>query len=150
MQTQEKIGSKAEIIQCDDITNLEGKLLKNRFEIGQYIDGGSQGCVFQCHDLNRPNGSELIVKISFNTDEITNEIRILKQVRKSQKELYGEKCSSYTPTCTNFGMIVMESEEPQLAGYLIMKRYTMNLEQYILSNTDISATNIIQICSGII
>ena len=112
MQTQEKIGSKTEIIQCDDITNLEGKLLKNRFEIGQYIDGGSQGCVFQCHDLNRPNGSELIVKISLNTDEITNEIRILKQVRKSQKELYGEKCSSYTPTCTNFGMIVMESEEP--------------------------------------
>ena len=107
MQTQEKIGSKTEIIQCDDIRNLEGKLLKNRFEIGQYIDGGSQGCVFQCHDLNRPNGSELIIKISLNTDEITNEIRILKQVRKSQKELYGEKCSSYTPTCTNFGMIVM-------------------------------------------
>jgi hypothetical protein len=76
------------------------------------MDGGNQGCVYQCEDLNKPNGSELIIKFSFDTEEITNEIRTLKFIRKSQKELYGDKCSSFTPTCTNFGMVVLESNEP--------------------------------------
>ena len=83
----------------------------------------------------------MIIKVSEDYDTITEEIKNLKKLRKSQKSLYGENMRKYIPQCFNFGMIVVSNftncnqtsnskettsdskEDSRLLGYFIMRRY---------------------------
>lgn len=109
--------------------------------------------MYECEDSSKKNANSLILKVNKNINEITEEIRTLKNVRKSQKMLYGDKCSLYTPVCTNFGMLVLQEhsdDDAELVGYLVMKRYSMNLESYIISKPTLSITEIMTISKSIL
>jgi len=43
--------ARTDLIEVDSIENLVGCTLQNRFRIGQYVDHGAKGSVFECFDL---------------------------------------------------------------------------------------------------
>ena len=70
---------------------------------------------------------------------MAKEIRILKKLRKTQKDLHGADVRGSIPHMANFGMIVIndskdgaqvddDDENLQLVGYFVMKRYSQTLE----------------------
>ena len=111
----------------------------------------------------------MIIKVSEDYDSITDEIKTLKKLRKSQKSLYGENMRKYIPQCFNFGMIVVSNftytgensqgtmsktskdtsieskEDSRLLGYFIMRRYEQNLETYVCNHEHLSVSLLLEI-----
>lgn len=85
---------------------------------------------------------------------MAKEIRILKKLRKMQKELNGSDERGSIPHMANFGMLVLNDQENpvqtendddnlQLVGYFVMKRYHQTLEQFVCNKEKLN--NVISI-----
>ena len=63
---------------------LKGKLFQNRYLIGDFVDEGGQGKIFSVVDTKRDQAGKipLIIKISEEYTSITEEISVLKKIRK--------------------------------------------------------------------
>ena len=97
--------------------------------------------MFEAVDVTKDlkNQPPIIIKFSSHHDDLAKEIRILKLLRKKQKEMHGQKVSGSIPQMTNFGMIVVDDsksdldfveENAKLYGYFVMKKYAQTLEEY--------------------
>lgn len=108
----------------------------------------------------------MIIKVSEDYDSITEEIKVLKKLRKSQKSLYDEQMRKYIPQCFNFGMIVVSNftynesavtnssratstdsskEDSRLLGYFIMRRYDQNLEKFVCKSKNLHLRTLLDI-----
>ena len=63
---------------------LVGQVLQNRYRIGELLDEGSQGKVFEGVDITKDQLTQtpLIIKFSEQYEALAKEIRILKKLRK--------------------------------------------------------------------
>ena len=161
MQTNStsKNSNKTEVIECNGqgYQALVGSVLQGRYKIGNFIDKGNQGSIYEVTE-NQKSSTKMIIKVSEDYDSITEEIKVLKKLRKSQKTLYGEQMRKYIPQCFNFGMIVVSNftynqsgvtdsskatstdsskEDSRLLGYFIMRRYDQNLEKFVCKSKNL-------------
>ena len=98
LNTNQSKSAKTEVIECDGkgYASLTGKVLQDRYKIGEFIDKGNQGSIFEITEIAKPQ-TKMIIKVSEDYDSITEEIKTLKKLRKSQKSLYGENMRKYVP-----------------------------------------------------
>lgn len=143
-QTNEN-SNRTEILECygKGYDGLRGQILQKRYVIGEFIDQGGQGKIYSVIDTKKDSDGKvpLIIKFSEDYEAITEEISILKKLRKEQKNLYGPDFRGFTPHCVNFGMLVMsddisegqsngdpDKQNAVLIGYFVMKRYDQTLD----------------------
>ena len=69
-------------IQIDSqITELKGKLLQDRFQIGTMMVQGNSSYIFKCQDDKNPKMKQAI-KVSDQVDEMSLEVKTLVKLRK--------------------------------------------------------------------
>jgi len=61
---------------------LVGNILQDRYKIGNFIDKGNQGSIYELTEISKPL-TKMIIKVSEDYDSITEEIKVLKKLRKS-------------------------------------------------------------------
>jgi hypothetical protein len=61
---------------------LVGNILQDRYKIGNFIDKGNQGSIYELTEIAKPL-TKMIIKVSEDYDSITEEIKVLKKLRKS-------------------------------------------------------------------
>lgn len=86
MQTNStsKNSNKTEVIECNGqgYQALVGSVLQGRYKIGNFIDKGNQGSIYEVTE-NQKSSTKMIIKVSEDYDSITEEIKVLKKLRKS-------------------------------------------------------------------
>ena len=117
---------RTEVIECHGkgYKALKGQILQNRYLIGDFIDEGGQGKIYSVVDTKKDSEGKipLVIKLSEDYESVTEEISILKKLRKEQKRLYGADFRGYTPHCVNFGMLVLSNQVFEKKGLLSPRR----------------------------
>ena len=65
---------------------LQDKTLFGKYKVGEKIGAGSQGCVYDLQDTEKPSKTKLAIKFSSNTEKQNEEITVLKTIRKCYKK----------------------------------------------------------------
>ena len=132
-----------EIIVCND---LIGSILKKRYMVGNQLDEGSFGCIYDCVDLTDTK-KNLVIKVSTNYQMLGREIQALKDIKSNEMFDKFEYPYEYVPEIIAKGMFISElpegagnHDEPnsddsydlrdtkQLMSYYVMEKYGKNLE----------------------
>ena len=83
---EKKSDSRTEVIECNGkgYNALKGQLLQKRYLIGDYIDEGGQGKIYSVVDIKKDCEGKipLVIKLSEDYEAITEEIAIMKKLRK--------------------------------------------------------------------
>ena len=123
---------------------LEGCLLKNRYQIGKFIDNGQQGCVYTVTDTKRDDKRRpLIIKVARNSKLFTKEIKTMTKVHKIGSGNKSHEQGKYgsVPKVKDYGHIFQISQHSGhsseinksdldngiLLSYMIAPRYGSNL-----------------------
>lgn len=101
--------SKTKNIQLEIIkaTDLQGKVLKQRYMISHPLDEGAFGNIYECIDLNKPKHN-YVIKISDNYQMLGKEIQALADLRKQEKNSGCTYPYDYVPKCVTKGMFLYD------------------------------------------
>ena len=116
---------------------LKGQTLSERFYVGKNIDKGSYGKIFACDDLQ--TGEKLVVKFSEDYKILAKEIQNLKKFQKVMHNKFNYSKQKHICHLIDYGMLVLDNfsidktnkSTNKVAGYYIMPKYDMNLEDYL-------------------
>ena len=77
------------------------------------IYSGGNSIIFGVHDLEKETSGKikLIVKICKDSDDLTNEVVTLLDLRKIQKRIYGSEATGLIPKVNEFGMLLIKDDK---------------------------------------
>lgn len=121
--------------------------------MGEKIGSGSQGCVFDLQDTEKPSKTRMAIKFSTNTEKQNEEIQVLKTIRKSYKQNTERAAKSYPiPQIISHGVFKMTFGEITDASvcFYVMKQFDQNLEQYFSTQNTLSTKMVFSIVKKLI
>ena len=128
---------------------MKNQILQKLYQIGNLVQSGSQGHIFDITDLNcKPDKADqdLVVKFSSDHESIAYEIKVLHKIKQ-----LASKDSSITrtgfPTVEAMGMFSainlhqengeenkdQQPKQDEVFGYYVMPKYTLSLQDFICS-----------------
>ena len=115
---------------------LRNQTLKGKYLIGEKLNEGSYGSIFDVRDIAEGGqaSGKYVLKISQDSGDMAQEIRILKKIQHVHKAGATPYPNSKIPYLLDYGVLILKNvstAESTPCFYYIMPKYSMSLEEIL-------------------
>jgi hypothetical protein len=117
-----------------DFDCLIGQTIFDKYVVHKLIAAGNQGSVYEISKSENKSSKKMVMKVSSNYKAISNEVKILKEIRNYRKQ--NDIAASNVPAIICNGKFGLSSKtfENTEVSFFVMKKYDENLLEFITRN----------------